>query len=158
MLPILPRARPFHHAVLLLLLIATTLATLACDLVTAPDELNPTPDFDSAINASVIWEEYQSSATGPYANDQYKGRWAIIVLDGVRRNDEGNPAGIDVVAGTRAIIRTPGSINEMVFRFRFPEDTENLERGMNSARVLCNITGTDITGSRINFDHCRPSS
>ena len=135
------------------LLLLAGMLTTACAR-SAPDELNPTPDFGTSTNpidASEIWEEYQRSGAQSYANDQYRNKWALIELDGVR---SGGTAGIDTVAGTRVILRTPGTINEMIFNFRFAEDTEDMERGK-TPKVLCNIRGTDLTKTRIIFDHCR---
>ena len=143
----------------MLVLLAVVLTATACDRLfpSAPDELDPVSDFDEVLNASDIWQRYQSSSTSKYANDEFKNLWANILLDGIRRNDEGEPAGIDAVAGTRLIIRAPGKINTLEFHFRFREDTEDYERGQKPT-VLCNIKGTDVTRTKIEFVHCRGES
>ena len=131
------------------------LALTACVIpgVKAPDELNPTPRFgtaDDPVDASEIWEEYQSSGNASFANDLYKRQWAWIRIDGVRAGG----TGIDAITLTKVLLRTPGTISQMEFNFRFPEDTEDLERG-DRPTVLCNIAGVDASGTKLVFHHCR---
>ena len=120
----------------------------------AADELDPTPRIQT--HASAIWNEYQKDNTRRFANDQYKNIWANVLLDGVRRDQNGDPAGIDAVAGQTVILRTPGQIGKMEFKFRFIEQAQELQRG-DKPWVLCNISGTDLTRTAIRFAHCRPS-
>ena len=139
---------------------AAAILTLAagCDRFSpaAPDELNPEPAF--RVNASEIWQRYQGASTARFADDEYKNRWADIKMDGVRKTNGGQPAGIDVVAGTRVLLRTPGQLQSMEFSFRFPEDTEDYRRGENWHRVVCNIKGTDLARTKIEFINCRAAS
>ena len=137
-----------------ILLMAASLA--ACDRLSpaAPDVLNPTPEWEDPLLASVIWQEYQGEDT--YANDQYKNRWAKIVVDGVRQTEKGVGAGIDAVSGAKLILRTSGQIASMEFEFRFIEEAQDYERGARPT-VLCNIKGTDLLRTKIDFIHCRPT-
>ena len=119
----------------------------------APDELDPTPRFGTEtepVNASEIWEEYQSAGNANFANDLYKRQWAWIKIDGIRAGG----TGIDAITLTKVLLRTPGTISQMEFNFRFPEDTEDFERG-DTPTVLCNIAGTDASGTKLVFHHCR---
>ena len=142
----------------LALTLILTLTLTACDILggKAPDELNPTPRFgtqDAPINASEIWEEYQSSGNAAFANDLYKRQWAWIKIDGIRAGG----TGIDAITLTKVLLRTPGTISQMEFNFRFPEDTQDLERG-DRPTVLCNIAGVDASGTKLVFHHCRNDS
>lgn len=140
----------------LLALLALLSAAIACDRLSPqePDELDPVSDFDDTLRASEIWQRYQTHPE--YANDEFRGQWANIQLDGIRRVD-GVPAGVDAVAGKNLIIRAPGKLNELEFIFRFREDTEDYERGMQPI-VLCNIKGTDILREKLQFIHCRQAA
>lgn len=131
----------------LVMLIALT-ALMACDRLqpSAPDQLNPEPDYDEAYTAGEIWQEYQ---THPYANDQYLNRWLVVKLQGVKPD-----RGIDYVAGKNVIIRTPGKISEMNFHYRFIEDTEDLDRG-DQPYALCSVKGLNLTQNKLDFIHCR---
>ena len=104
----------------------------------------------------ATYTEHQKDNTRRFANDQYKGIWANVLLDGVRRDEDGSPAGIDAVAGQTVILRTPGQIGKMEFKFRFIEQAQEPQRG-DKPWVLCNISGTDLTRTAIRFAHCRPS-
>ena len=139
-----------------LMLAAAVAAMTGCSLLglDAADELDPVPSMQTT--ASAIWDEYQSQTSRTPANDSYRGRWVNIYLDGVRRDAGGQPAGIDGVAGNRVIIRTPGQIGQMEFKFRFIEQAQELQRG-DRPYVLCNVTGTDLSRTKITFAHCRPS-
>lgn len=131
-------------------------AMTGCSLLglDAADELDPVPSMQTT--ASAIWDEYQRETSRTPANDSYRGRWVNIYLDGVRREAGGEPAGIDGVAGNRLIIRTPGAIGQMEFKFRFIEQAQEYRRG-DRPYVLCNVTGTDLSRTKITFAHCRPS-
>ena len=140
-----------------IILAAALTAMSGCSLLglDAADELDPVPSMQTT--ASAIWDEYQSQTSRTPANDSYRGRWVNIYLDGVRRDAGGQPAGIDGVAGNRVIIRTPGQIGQMEFKYRFIEDAQQLQRG-DRPYVLCNVTGTDLSCTKITFAHCRPST
>lgn len=140
--------------------LATMLAITACDRLSpsAPDELDPVSGFDEVLRASDIWERYQGAGTSRYANDEFKDQWADIHLDGIRRNEDGEPAGVDAVAGRILIIRAPGSINTLEFHHRFIEDTKDYKREDQEIVALCNIKGTDLTKTKIEFIHCRKST
>lgn len=146
------------------LTILTTLVIIlsiaACDRLSpsAPDRLNPSSDYDNVLFASDIWQRYQSDATSRYANDEYKNRWADIYLDGIRTDADGNTTGIDARAGKVLVIRTPGKINTMEFHYRFVEDTKDYSRHQKDIIALCNIKGTDLTRTKIEFIHCRKST
>lgn len=142
--------RPMIALLALLVLVS---AAVACDRLSPqePDELDPVSDFDDTLRASEVWQRYQTHPE--YANDEFRGQWANIQLDGIRRID-GAPAGVDAVAGKNLIIRAPGKLNELEFIFRFREDMEDYERGMQPI-VLCNIKGTDILREKLQFIHCR---
>ena len=135
-----------------------------CDLLdpSAPDEIEPESEFDEVLVASALWQRYQDSRTSKYADDEFKDRWAKILVDGVRTVEDDNGdmvrAGIDAVAGKLLVVRTPGQIDTMEFEFRFREDTVYYERGDNQHVVLCNIKGTDIVRTKLRFVHCRASS
>ena len=138
-----------------LTLILLTLALMACQYIDtggAPDEIDPEPRLEAL--ASEIWQEYQADDTNRFANDSYRDQWVIVTLDGVRRDERGEPAGIDAVTGTRLILRTPGNFGTMEFVFRFREDTAEYKRG-DRPKVLCNVKGSDLARTKIEFIHCR---
>ena len=142
---------------LLLLLLATMASATSCTLLGGtPDEVDPVPDFDSALTASQIWEAYQS-ASDNFANDRYRNKWAVIILDGVRK-EAGTPAGVDAIAGTRLVIRTPGTISSMEFQLQFESQASEYTEGGPTQRVLCNIAGPDLAGRKLTFVHCRPET
>ena len=144
-------------ATALLLLLATMASATSCSLLEgAPDEVDPVADFDNALNASQIWEDYQR-ARDNFANDRYQNKWAVIILDGVRKED-GAPAGVDAIAGTRLVIRTPGTISSMEFQLQFESQASEYTEGGPTQRVLCNIAGTDLAGRKLTFMHCRPET
>lgn len=160
-LTVRPSSAPRHVQRTLLIAAATLFIALtsACQFLAGPDELNPIPDHGSAaspIPASELWQEFQGESSAKYANDKYKNSWVWIRVDGVRT--EGNkPAGIDVVTPRSLILRTPGSLKEMEFIFRFADDTKDAkyERGENRNVILCQAAGTDLFGSKLTFNHCR---
>lgn len=142
------------------LTLAAVLLSLAagCGFFAGPDELNPTPQHgipNDPYPASFIWQEYQSETTRKFANDKYNKQWIWVNVDGVRKVDN-RPAGIDVVTPQSLILRTPGSIGQMEFTFRFLNDTDHddIAKGERPT-ILCQGGGTDLFGSKLLFNHCR---
>lgn len=126
---------------------ALALTMTACPFTTSPDQLNPTPDFDG-LTAGEIWEEYQRS---DYAHDQYKDRWVLMKLEGVR-------GGIDAIVGSSLYMRTPGHLSELQFKFRYPEDVEQYKVGDDHHSVICLVEGTNVQRTRLSFTYCRDAS
>ena len=134
----------------LCLTLAMLLLSLAACQTKASDRLNPTPDFNRNIQASEIWEEFQSAANPTFVNDKYRQKWVKVKLDGVRGD------GIDAAGGTRVLLRAPGTLQTLEFNFRYADDTEDdrLDEGKKPL-LLCNVRGTNLSRTTLHFDHCR---